>query len=80
MVRQVQYQIRAEPVLPEELRPETTLISKWFVQASEPVRVKPHAVDVGGIFETVDILPVVGAVIKQRIRGFVRNVGRLVNP
>ena len=39
MVRQGQYQIRAEPVLPEELRPETTLLSKWYQPASEPVRV-----------------------------------------
>jgi hypothetical protein len=35
-----QYQARAEPVLPEALRPPESLVHEWFVQPSEPVRVK----------------------------------------
>lgn len=52
MVDRFQYQTRAEPVLPEALRPEVTLLSKWWVQASEPVRTRTP-INVGPSF-TID--------------------------
>lgn len=59
MVRQVQYQIRAEPVLPESLRPETTLISKWYQAPSEPVRV-PRAVAFAAVLIATSGAPFMG--------------------
>lgn len=40
-IRRWQIKSVTEPVLTDAQRPEQTLVSKWFVQASEPVRVRP---------------------------------------